>query len=189
MPETSDAEQEHSTRRTLRGHVDRADWTMGKRGEGQDAGNRLRMKLNLQKSSKRTLAEAEAAVEELIVFSGLDNSTAMHLARLCSDSSAPTSTHAITDTGERTHRRRRQVIVHSCVLGSNTFLIGKMHTKAARARKRNNRRFDTWTAKTFFLIRRTLQLVWIFVLQMQFVYIYLIIFITNLFSVALICNH
>lgn len=32
-------------------------------------------------------------------------------------------------------------------------------------------------------------MVWIFVLQMQFVYIYLIIFITNLFSVALICNH
>lgn len=32
-------------------------------------------------------------------------------------------------------------------------------------------------------------MVWIFVLQMQFVYIYLIIFITNLFSVALIFNH
>lgn len=44
---------------------------MGKRGEGQDAGNRLKMKVNLQKSLKRTLAEAEAAVEELIVFQGL----------------------------------------------------------------------------------------------------------------------
>lgn len=129
------------SRTTVPGGHGEAVWTEQTEqwGKGRGSGCRQQAEDETQFTEKlEANAEAEAAVEELIVFSGLDNSTAMHLARLCSDSSAPTSTHAITDTGERTQRRRRQVIVHSCVLGSNTFVIGEVHTKAARARERSN---------------------------------------------------
>lgn len=131
MLEPSDAEQGYSTRRT------REIEELERRGEGQDAGNRLKKKLNLQRSSKRAAAEAEAGVEELIVFS--QGSITAKRCSCCGSALTPAHLLPLRQSkirGERTHGRRQQVIVHPCGLGRNTFHIGKMDTKGCSSQKK-----------------------------------------------------
>lgn len=190
MPETSDAEQEHSTRRHWEAvwTEQTEQWGKGARVRMQATGWR-RNSIYRKARSERWLRQKQQW-KSWLFFQGLIT------AKRCTwHGSVLTPVHLLPlmqsqiQERELTGEDGRLLCIH-VFLEAIHFLLVKCTQKLLEPEKETTDGLTHELQKHFILIRRTLRLmVWIFVLQMQFVYIYLIIFITNLFSVALIWNH